>query len=210
MNNTFIERFDSLSTREKLMLICAVLITLWGGWDAFVYQPFSQQKKQLNEQLSTLNNQLSANQIAIEQIKLNAQNDLNQNDKQKLKSLQQELKQLKSHLDDGIKKLVSAQQVTSVLHKLFKQNTGLKLKHVETLSTEPLLKNSQHNWIFQHGLSITWTSHYFNALRYLQALEALPWKFHWHSLDYQVTDYPEAEITLKIYTLSFEEKWLGL
>jgi MSHA biogenesis protein MshJ len=48
------------------------------------------------------------------------------------------------------------------------------------------------------------------TLRYLSVLESLPWHFIWDNIEYHVTDYPQAEITIRIYTLSFEEKWLDV
>jgi hypothetical protein len=32
----------------------------------------------------------------------------------------------------------------------------------------------------------------------------------WDSIDYQVKNYPLAETTIRAYTLSFEESWLGV
>ena len=49
-----------------------------------------------------------------------------------------------------------------------------------------------------------------DTVNYLKSLESLPWRFSWDSVDYQVKQYPVAETTLRLYTLSFEENWLGL
>jgi MSHA biogenesis protein MshJ len=40
---------------------------------------------------------------------------------------------------------------------------------------------------------------------YLHALEALPWKFFWDDIRYDVTSYPQARITLNIHTLGLQD-----
>ena len=39
-------------------------------------------------------------------------------------------------------------------------------------------------------------------MHYLQAIEKLEWKIFWDKLEYKVIQYPKAEITLIIHTLS--------
>ena len=73
-----------------------------------------------------------------------------------------------------------------------------------------LLDYEQKPWLFKHALNITITGSYFETLDYLKSLESLAWHINWNSIDYQVDDYPLAITTFQIYTLSFEEQWLGL
>jgi len=46
-------------------------------------------------------------------------------------------------------------------------------------------------------------------LEYLQKLEQLPNKFYWHRFDYQVLEYPKAQVSINIYTLSTQQWWIG-
>ena len=64
--------------------------------------------------------------------------------------------------------------------------------------------------VFRHGVEIRLRGGYLSTLRYLEALEALPWRFFWDSLEYEVTEYPIAEITFILHTLSSEESWIGV
>jgi hypothetical protein len=38
----------------------------------------------------------------------------------------------------------------------------------------------------------------------------MPWNFVWDGINYQVKDYPIAEITLRVHTLSLEKSWLDV
>jgi MSHA biogenesis protein MshJ len=45
---------------------------------------------------------------------------------------------------------------------------------------------------------------YLATLRYLRALEDLPWKFFWEGVEYEVIEHPTARITLDLYTLGIK------
>jgi len=211
MINTLQERFNSLSSREKIISLSTLLVLFWGIWDNLVYQPITAEQKRLDVELTNLNTNLTVNQQVAIQLEALGKIDPNKENKQSLKKIKLELKKLKLQLDTGNKKFVPAQLMTEVLQDMLRQNKGLKLISLKTLPITTLSKNKQlKSWIYRHGLSITLSGSYFNTLNYLKSLESSPWRFNWEAINYQVKQYPEAETTLRIYTLSFEENWLGL
>jgi len=211
MIEPLMERFNSLTTREKSIFFVTSLVLLWAAWDKFVYQPIASNQKQLSTQLSTIETQLSTLHHVAIQIEAIGKIDPNQENKLKLKQIQAELIKLKQNLDFGDKKFVPAQLMVKVLRDLLSKNRGLNLIALETLPVSTFSESRQkHASIYRHGLSITLSGNYLNTMNYLKSLESLPWRFNWGSIDYQVKDYPIAETTLNLYTLSFEENWLGL
>ena len=211
MTNALLERFNSLTVREKTIFFPTLLIVVWAAWDAYIYQPIKTKQEQLTKELNAINIQLSAQQQAATQIEALGKIDPDQANKHKLTEVKLELQKLKQQLDIGDKKFVPAGFMAEVLRDMLKQNTGLKLIRLETLPVTTLSESSQQqSWVYRHGLSITLSGNYFNTLNYLKSLESLPWRFNWDSIDYQVIEYPVAKTTLNVYTLSFEENWLGL
>lgn len=211
MTDSLLERFNGLTAREKTIFFSTLLIVVWGAWDAYIYQPIKTKQEQLTNELNTINIQLSAQQQAATQIEALGKIDPDQANKHKLTEVKLELQKLKQQLDIGDKKFVPAGLMAEVLRDMLKQNTGLKLIRLETLPVTTLSESSQQqSWVYRHGLSITLSGNYFNTLNYLKSLESLPWRFNWDSIDYQVIEYPAAKTTLNVYTLSFEENWLGL
>ncbi len=211
MTNALLERFNSLTVREKTILFPTLLIIVWAAWDSYIYQPIITKQEQLTSELSSIKIQLSALQQAATQIEAIGKIDPNQANKQKLTEVKTELQRLKQQLDIGDKKFVPAALMTEVLRDMLKQNTGLKLVKLETLAVTTLSEpGQQQSWVYRHGLSITLNGNYFNTLNYLKSLETLPWRFNWDAIEYQVIEYPIAETTLNVYTLSFEENWLDL
>ena len=211
MTNILLERFNSLSTREKTIIFSTLLVIVWSAWDSFFYQPITTKQEQLTSELSSIKIQLSALQQAATQIEAIGKIDPNRANKQKLTEVKSELQKLKQQLDIGDKKFVPADLMTEVLRDMLKQNTGLKLVKLETLPVTTLSEpGQQQSWVYRHGLSITLSGNYFNTLNYLKSLESLPWRFNWDAIEYQVIEYPIAETSLNVYTLSFEENWLDL
>jgi MSHA biogenesis protein MshJ len=64
--------------------------------------------------------------------------------------------------------------------------------------------------VYKHSVIIRVTGSYLELFDLLRAIEALPWKFYWESLDYGVTQYPNAEIDIQVFTLSSEEGLFGV
>jgi MSHA biogenesis protein MshJ len=68
----------------------------------------------------------------------------------------------------------------------------------------------QGSGVYKHGVVLHLRGDYFQVLALMKSLENLSWKFYWESLDYKVIDYPDAEIELRVFTLSSEEGLLGV
>ncbi len=211
MNESLLERFNQLSLREKTMVLATLIVVLWGILDTLIYQPLSTEKKQLSSELSTIQAQVSTQQQMAAEIESIGKINPNALNSQQLQAMKAEIKQLKQKVSEGDKQFVPAHLMTEVLGNILKQNSGLELVKLETLAVSTLSESDKdNNWVYRHGLSYTFSGNYFNTLNYLKALEALPWRFNWDSINYQVKEYPIAEVTLRVYTLSFEENWLGL
>jgi MSHA biogenesis protein MshJ len=64
--------------------------------------------------------------------------------------------------------------------------------------------------IYKHGVEITVRGQYFDILEYLIALEKMPNQVFWANAKLQVKEYPNATLTLDLFTLSLEKKWLSI
>jgi MSHA biogenesis protein MshJ len=211
MLNNLQEKFAALTQREKVIVVAAVLIGLWVGWDNFFYQPIQKKQQALQQKLSSLTQQITALQLAAIKLEGSSQIDPNLNNKLKLDQLKAEHSRLKELMMRD-KRLVPPQLMAVALSDILSQNDKLTLIKLDTLPVTTLLesKQPQSNPIYKHGLTITFSGSYLDTLNYLKALESLPWHFVWESIDYQVIDFPTAETTIRVYTLSFKESWLGV
>jgi MSHA biogenesis protein MshJ len=210
MIETIQERFGSLSKREKLMVFLTLTAVFWAVLAKLFLEPTLQQKKQLTQQLLSMQSQASASELAALQLEVERKKDPNLENRQQLNTLKGQLSKLKLQINRGEKKFVSPETMTTLLRDMLNKHHRLKLVNLETLPTKPLTETEQNHSIFRHGLAVTFTGQYFDVYHYLEALESLPWQFYWDNIDYQVKEYPVAEVTLQLYTLSFQEDWLGI
>jgi MSHA biogenesis protein MshJ len=68
----------------------------------------------------------------------------------------------------------------------------------------------QESGPYVHPVELIVEGSYLDVLRYLQALEALPWRFYWKTLDLQSTGYPVNRVRIELTTLSMDKEWVGV
>ncbi len=206
------DKFEALTQREKIIIIGAVVVGLWVGWDNFFFQPTQKKQQAFQKEISSLKLQITAQQITAIKLENSSHTDPNLINQNKLAELKAEYSRQQELMMQGDKNFVPPHLMAVALSDILNQNNQLTLIKLDTLPVTTLLesKQSQPNPIYKHGLAITFSGSYLGTFNYLKALESLPWHFIWESIDYRVKDYPTAETTIKAYTLSFKESWLGV
>jgi MSHA biogenesis protein MshJ len=211
MLNKIQERFESLTKREKVIVVSASFAILWSLWDGLFYQPTVLKQKALKQELVSITTEIN-NQRQVAAL-LESSGNINPNidNQNKLAELKAQYSRLQEQVMLGNKKFVPPQLMAEALNDMLKQNHKLTLVKLESLPPTTLLaEKQQHQPIYKHGLVITFTGSYSDTVHYLETLEALPWAIIWESLDYRVKNYPIAEVTIRAVTLSFERGWLGV
>ena len=64
--------------------------------------------------------------------------------------------------------------------------------------------------VFRHGVQVIVQGPYVDMLAYMEALETMPRQLFWERAQLEVEQFPNAKLTLTVYTLSLEQKWLKL
>lgn len=207
--NKLLQRIEILTQRERLILIFTILVCLWGIWDKSVYQYLNQKLDKAENELKTVNNQIQTLQTKVGQIITASKNNPDLINRNKINQLDQQIRQQKTQLTEQQKTFVPAEKMADVLGEIMTEH-NVRLIEIKTLETSGLPDSpNQTPVIYKHGIEMTLRADYFETLAYLQHLESLPWRIYWGDLSYQVKEYPEAETRLTLYTLSFDETWLG-
>jgi MSHA biogenesis protein MshJ len=63
---------------------------------------------------------------------------------------------------------------------------------------------------YVHRVELVVDGRYLDIVKYLHALEALPWHFYWRSLDLKTTEYPMNRVHIELSTLSLDKDWIGV
>ncbi|MFL6675351.1 MAG: type II secretion system protein GspM [Massilia sp.] len=83
------------------------------------------------------------------------------------------------------------------------QNTVL------TAAAKPAAAKSP-DLLYRHGVEIAVRGNYLDMVNYMAALEAMPTQLFWGKAQLEVEEYPNARLTLTLYTLSLDPKWMKL
>ncbi len=200
--------FNKMTMRERVimfaaLIVCSISITYFWLLDpAFITQAKIEKQLQKNYQ----SEQVIDNEIAA--IKLRLQQDPLEEINNKIAFSQSTLKQLNMQLEDKLVKFIHAQKMPIALTKVLSKSPGVKISRLKSLpvkvfnSANTSANKSDQDTFYQHTLEISLQGDYNAIYQYLLNVERLPEKFYWYSVDYQVSNYPLAEVTIQIYTLS--------
>ena len=64
--------------------------------------------------------------------------------------------------------------------------------------------------LYRHGVEIVLQGSYLDMISYMAALEALPVQLFWGRASLDAQQYPNSRLTLTLYTLSLDQKWMKL
>lgn len=210
----FVAAIAALTLRERGMILAACLTLMFFTWHIVVASPLARSKHQLEMSLRNADAQLSALRGTVEQLSV-ANQDPNIHLRERLASAQLELEQLSGRQKAVAQSFISPNLMSGILQELLQSSEGLRLLSLETLPVATLNADSVTHTppdkgaeVYRHTLRIKLQGSYFDALGYLRQLERQP--LFWDSIDYRVIGHPRAEITLEVFTLSFQPEWLGV
>ncbi|GIU08145.1 MSHA biogenesis protein MshJ [Shewanella sp. c952] len=204
-------KFDLLSQRERVLVAAAVLIVV----GMILYLPLESlltKHTQLKQQIASLKNEnnISAQQIALYQQSLATDPDTEY--RQRLANIIQQTKQIDEQLSFEMVDMVPADHMPALLAGLLSNVKGIKLKAFTSIAPTPLLEVGEEKKmnLYSHGIKLEFTGDYFSVLRFVEAVENMPNKLYWRSMDYKVGAYPKAAITLELYTLSINKDFISV
>jgi len=211
------DKFDALNEGERISVILLSVVAIIIIFVELIISPLNQKYDVTNKQIVSLTTQTQQfeNQITVLKAKKNRDPDFQE--KQKIKLLDEQITNLNGQLKEKMHGLIEPKQMAKVLEVVLAQNTDLKLQRVQSLGAEPLSpiktkegEASQALGIYRHGLQIEFKGSYLSTLKYLKALDELPWDFYWDVLELNVDEYPVSSIVITVHTLSFHEGWIGV
>ncbi len=204
MLSNLLQKFAALTSREKWLIVATLVVSLLGCWYEFLYIPVTRERAELKQQMIAFDTQLATQQQMAIQLQNRNATDPNVSEEKQLLELKAQAQRLQEQIQSLNKKFVPPALMATVLSDLLKKNNQLTVIKLETLPIK------QQQLLYQHGLELHFSGNYLATLTYLKSLETMPWNFIWDSVDYQVKDYPTAEITLRVHTLSLEKSWLDV
>ena len=225
-----IANIEARKLPEKAILLGLLLLIIGYIWLVLVYDKLDDDQVDLQNQYAALSGQLVEEADRMTSIQRNYVADPDAF----ARSRQQELQQVTIEIDNQLRELtgqlILPRQMAQVLTTILQRETTLKLVSLENAPSSvlvsagseavvPLVGQSEFEIdqevsdevrVYSHGLNMTFEGDFIETIRYLRSLENLETSFFWNTLNYQVTTWPRARITLNIFTLSTQRDWIGV
>jgi MSHA biogenesis protein MshJ len=219
------EKIDARIMRERILIFLTALAFVFMLWNFVVQSSVDKKAQEIRTQLGLLATQRTTLQTQITAATQSLLNDPDKQKKAQITQLQTDISGLENHLQSVSQNLIKADQLPQALQEVLEKTAQLKLLEVKTLPAKELqlvsvttptnappvaASEETSAGVFQHVVELRVSGSYSQVVQFLEALEQLPWRFYWQSLDYEVEHYPNAEVILRVYTLSSEEGLLGV
>jgi MSHA biogenesis protein MshJ len=212
-----IKWLNARSARERIFLAAACLTIPVLLWDSALMEPLEARRLEADKKIGSLKNDVMRLEGETEKIAKELSIDLDEENRDRKKNLMDSLTRLHEVVDKRTEDLIPPAEMTRVLKQMLLRQAGLRLVRLESLPVEPLFEtpegievDSEGGDLFKHGVVIEVLGDYASTVLYLQAVENLPRRFFWESLDYEVIEYPTARITLTLRSLSTQEGVVGV
>lgn len=212
-----LEKFNALNERERIAVMLLSVVAIVIIFVELVITPINQKYEITDKQVVNLQAQTKQLESQIITMRDTKNRDPDFQEKQQIKLLNEQIANINDHLKEKMHGLIEPKQMAKVLEVVLTQTTDLKLQRVQSLGAVPLSpikakegEEAEELGIYRHGMQIEFKGSYLSTLKYLKALDELPWNFYWDVLELNVEKYPVSKIVITVHTLSFHEGWIGV
>jgi MSHA biogenesis protein MshJ len=226
-------RVDALTVRERGLLFAASAAVIVFIGHSLVLGPLYRTQAALREQIGQQQNNLMGMDGEISARIQAFQVDPDAPARQSLENIRQETAALGDSLLAMEHGLVPPERMAPLLDTILRANARLTLVSMRTLPVEPLsalgagaqaapapspaapgtaapAPAPTTELLYRHGVEVTVRGNYLDMVDYMSALEAMPTRLFWGRAQLDVEAYPAARLTLTLYTLSLDRKWMKL
>jgi MSHA biogenesis protein MshJ len=215
-----VAKYESMSLRERALVALAILGAAIFVWDNLFMDPLRSQRMVLNSELSSA----SAEGFVAQSADLS---DPRQVNLQRAAQLQTQMQTLDAQITSTASGFVSAEKMVQVLNDVLDRQGRLELVSIRNLPVvslapprpadpsaempaEPAADAGLGLPPYVHPIELVIDGQYADVVEYLEALEKLPYKFRWTSLELVTAGYPRNRVRIVLSTLSLDSTWLGV
>jgi MSHA biogenesis protein MshJ len=206
-------KFDRLSLRERLFVVAAGLTVLIAAFNVLLMNRLDARRVRLSQELTGLESGMKASASAATTA-LAA--DSTGAEFAHAAELQDRLNKINAELNSRAAGMIAPQRMAEVIHDVLSHQHGVVLVSLRKLATIEIPPRTAgetraaapHPCI--HTVELVLDGPYLDVLAYLQALEALPWRFYWRHLELTTTRYPQNRVRVELGTISMDSAWMDL
>lgn len=201
--------------RERGILLAALLCSATALWSLFWMDPAVARRADIDTRIGNARGGLGEVARQKDEIMARHAYDPNHAHRARKASLEEQIAKSEARIREYTAGMTRPDEMTRLLEGMLRESRGLEVVRVENLGAEPLWTESeaasdrQTAGVFKHAFEIELRGPYLRALEAMRSLEALDAHFFWEGLEYRVIEHPDGIATIRTFTLSTDEDWIG-
>ncbi|MBI3903721.1 MAG: agglutinin biogenesis protein [Nitrosomonadales bacterium] len=217
-----VAKIDSMSLRERVLIFAAIAFLAVSLINQLFLNPLLEKQKILANQVVQQQEKIKEIRAQMEALMDAKRNDVDSPLRKQLIQARQQIADGDAYLQGLRDRLVQPEKMAGLLQRVLKKEGQLELVNLQTLPATPLIEEKPPaegvkiappdaaQQVYTHRVKITVRGSYADLLQYLTTLERLPVQMFWGTASMKVAQYPSAELTLTLYTLSLDKTWLQI
>lgn len=219
-------RVDALTLRERGMLF-AMAAGLIIFTTFFLYlNPAHTGQKALLATMGSQQDNIAGVEAEIAQTITVHSTDPDAADRARLQKLRADAQALSDSLMAMQQGMVPAERMTALLERILRAHRSLKLVSMRTLRegegeakppapAAPVAAGADPaappaDLLHKHAVEVVVQGSYADMVAYMEALEAMQGQIFWGSATLKTQTYPQSTLTLMVYTVNLDKKWVKL
>ena len=231
-------KLDAMTLRERAMVFVAAGAAILFLIYTVSIEPLLAKQKLLQTQIKQQQNQITGIDAEIAFKAQGFTVDPDAAVREQLTKVHEDIDSASAGLMAVQKGLVAPDRIAPLLEHLLRGNGKLKLMSMKTLPVtgmnEAALPTQEavakppvaattpagtppappapkpRELLYRHGVEIVLQGSYLDMVNYMDALESLPVQLFWGKARLDAQQYPNSRLTLTLYTLSLDSKWMKL
>jgi MSHA biogenesis protein MshJ len=221
-------RIDALTLRERVLLFVAIAASTIFVVYFFGLGPMFAKQDLLRTRIVQQQNNLEGIDNEIREKVEASQVDPDAPTRERIRAARAQLDALATSLRAMQNGLVPPERMAPLVDGILRANGRLQLVSMRTLPVEPVSgaakpqtapasataeaqsANKQGALLYRHGVEVSVRGNYLDMIAYMAALEAMPTQLFWGRAQLEAETWPASRLTLTLYTLSLDAKWMKL
>lgn len=219
-------KIDNMSLRERMMIFAVAVFVVISLLNTMLFDPMLAKQRALSAQVVQQQEKMKEMHAQMQAMLQAKYDDEHSPLRNRLAQLEQQLQMQDDYLQSRRDRLIDPNKMAALLEQVLNKNNRLQLVELKTLPVSLLLEKQQtadggvqsaaanlhdtQRQIFKHGVQISVRGGYLDILEYVSALEKMPAQMFWGEASLSVDQYPDAVLTLTLYTLSLDKVWLAV
>jgi MSHA biogenesis protein MshJ len=221
-------RVDALTLRERVLLFAATAAVYVFLMHFFGLGPMLAKQELLRAQIVQQQNKLEGVDNEIGDKVKAAQVDPDAPTRERIAAVRAQTDALATSLRAMQNGLVPPERMAPLVEAILRANGRLQLVSLRTLPVEPIEGKAKPQaattaatadtpvaarpaaLLYRHGVEVTVRGNYLDMIGTMAALESMPTQLFWGAARLEAETWPSSRLTLTLYTLSLDAKWMKL